>query len=153
MESLSTTDRRRQSTKKARITIDRMKKFLVEDILNKIEGKVIITDNASVHRNKGKRESVEKKNKLFLSLPYQHYTNAIETWFSVMKSKLIKKDGIKLNELIINIGESIKEIEKEKYEKIIRGSYRREKEYKKSGSRKKELKKIQKLGKIKFLTV
>jgi hypothetical protein len=58
-----------------------------------------------------------------------------------MKSKLKKKEGIQMNGLIRNIGESIKEIEKEKYEKIIRGSYRREKEYKKSGSRKKELKK------------
>ena len=47
----------------------------------KYKNKVIILDNASSHRN-------ERVNKLIYSVPYQHYTNSIEMFFSLLKSKL-----------------------------------------------------------------
>ena len=36
-----------------------------------------------------------KKNKLLYSIPYQHYTNTIEQYFSIFKSKMIKLEGLK----------------------------------------------------------
>lgn len=44
-----------------------------------------------------------KNNKLLYSVPYQHYTNAIEMFFSMLKSKLQKKSGLLHTELNNNI--------------------------------------------------
>jgi negative regulator of replication initiation len=51
---------------------------------------MIILDNASAHKNDTIRDLVNKHNKLLYSVPYQHFSNAIENYFSMLKSKLQK---------------------------------------------------------------
>ena len=66
-------------------------------------------------------------NKLLHSVVYQHYTNCIENYFSILKNYLYKKKDlgyIKLNE---NIKSIIKEIPLSIYENIFKGSYERTK--------------------------
>ena len=121
----------------------RMKEFLRKHITGKYKAKVIIMDNASSHRNEKVKQEVNEKNKLLYGIPYQPYTNAIENFFSVLKSKLQKMKGLKYKELKENIEKAIKKIPSEKYKRIIEGAYRREgiKYEKKESTRKKELKK------------
>ena len=60
---------------------------------------------------------------------YQHFTNAIENYFSMLKSRLHKLEGLTHNELKLNIKKVIKEIPKEKYKNIIKGTYDRNEKY------------------------
>ncbi len=109
--------------------------FLEKYITGKYKNKLIILDNTSSHRNAKIKELVNKHNTLLYSVPYQHFTNNIENYFSMMKLRLNKLDGLTHKELKTNI-------EKEKYENIIKGTYNRTKKYvKKSSNRKKILKK------------
>jgi hypothetical protein len=91
------------------------------------------------HRNEIIKTLVNKDNKILYSCPYQHYTNVIENYFSVLKSKLRKIEGIKYNELKENIKNALKIIPKETYINIFKGSYERE-EYKNNQKLKKYLK-------------
>lgn len=59
------------------------------------------------------------------SVPYQYYTNAIEQFFSVLKSHLQKMKGKKFTVLNDNIYQSIKLITKTIYENVFRGIYDR----------------------------
>lgn len=59
------------------------------------------------------------------SVPYQHFTNSIENYFSMLKSRLQKLDGLTHAELKENITKTIKLIPKEKYRNIIKGAYER----------------------------
>ena len=68
------------------------------------------------------------------SVPYQHFTNSIENYFSMMKSRLQKIDGLTHKELKTNIDKVIKDIPKEKYENIIKGTYNRTEKYHKKPS-------------------
>jgi negative regulator of replication initiation len=108
--------------------INRLKEFLEENITNKYKNKLVILDNASSHRNATIKEIVNKNNELLHSVPYQHYTNAIEQFFSVLKSHMQKMKGNKFNELNENIRKSVKLITKTIYANIFRGTYDR-KEY------------------------
>lgn len=103
----------------------RLIEFLETFITNKYKNKVIILDNASSHRNDGVKNTITKNNKLLYSVPYQHYTNAIEMFFSVLKSRLQKNSGLTYNELNENIQEVIKTIPKSYYKNIIKGTYNR----------------------------
>ena len=47
-------------------------------------------DNASSHRNQMIKDLLNENNTLLYSVPYQHFTNAIENWFNVLKSRLQK---------------------------------------------------------------
>lgn len=71
----------------------------------------------------------------YKNFPYQHYTNAIELYFSLLKSKLRKLEGLKYNELRLNIKKAIKEIPKENYKNIIKGTYERQENYIKKSSK------------------
>ena len=75
------------------------------------------------------RELINKNNKLLLSVPYQHFTNSIENYFSMLKSRLQKLDGLTYNELKKNIEKVIQEIPREKYENIFKGAYERPEKY------------------------
>ena len=78
---------------------------------------------------------------LLIKIYYQHFTNSIENYFSMMKSRLQKLDGLTHKELKTNIEKVIKDIPKEKYENIIKGTYNRtEKYHKKPSNIKKKLK-------------
>ena len=93
------------------------------------------------HKNEKIKELLNKNNKLLYSVPYQHFTNSIENYFSMMKSRLQKLDGLTQKEFKTKIEKVIKDIPKEKYENIIKGTYNRTNKYsKKPSNRKKTLK-------------
>ena len=126
---------------KGGIDSERLYDFLEKNITNKFKNKLIILDNASSHRNVKIKELINKNNNLLYSVVYQHYTNSIENYFSMMKSRLQKLDGFTYKELKSNIEKVIKEIPKEKYENIIKGTYNRTEKYiKKPSNRRKTLK-------------
>ena len=114
---------------KGGIDSDRLLDFLEKFITSKYKNKVIILDNASSHRNERVKELINKNNKLIYSVPYQHYTNSIEMFFSLLKSKLHKKKGLYYEDLNNNIKEVIKTIPEDYYKKILNGTYNRQKDY------------------------
>jgi len=87
-------------------------------------------DNASSHRNDTIRTLINKHNKVLYAVPYQHFTNAIENFFSVFKSRLQKKVGITYSELKENIKETLHAIPSEIFKRIFQGSYERDEKYK-----------------------
>jgi len=114
---------------KSGIIADRMIEFLEANITNKFKNKLIILDNASSHRNQKVKELINKDNYLLYAVPYQHFTNSIENYFSMMKSRLQKLDGLTHPELKENINKTIINIPKEKYRNIIKGAYERPEKY------------------------
>ena len=102
--------------------------------------KLIILDNASSHRNEKIKELLNKHNTLLYSVPYQHFTNSIENYFSMLKSRLQKLDGLTHEKLKVNITNVIRAIPKEKYENIFKGAYNRDILYVKHKTRKRKLK-------------
>jgi transposase len=127
---------------KSGINTDRLYEFLETHITNKYKNKLIILDNASSHRNERIKELVNKHNKILYAVPYQHFTNSIENYFSMLKSRLQKihklGDGLTHAELKENITKTIRNIPKEKYRNIIKGAYERPEKYvsKKNNTRK-----------------
>ena len=115
---------------KGGIDTERLYDFLEEHITSKMKNKLIILDNASSHRNQRIKDLINKNNILLYSIPYQHFTNADEQFFSILKNRLQKKEGLTYNELKINIEKSIKEIKPDIYKNIFKGSYERDKNYK-----------------------
>ena len=99
-------------------------------ITSKYKNKLIILDNASSHRNDTIRTLINKHNKVLYAVPYQHFTNAIENFFSVFKSRLQKKVGISYTELKENINETLKAMPSEIFKRIFQGSYERDEKYK-----------------------
>ena len=74
------------------------------------------------------------------AVPYQHFTNSIENYFSMLTSRLYKVSGEgETNEkLKQNITEVIKTIPKEKYVNIFKGAYNREAVYVKHNKTRKQ---------------
>ena len=114
---------------KGGINTDRLIEFLEHNITSKLRNKLIILDNASAHRNERIKALVNKHNNLLYTVPYQHFTNSIENYFSMLKSRLQKLDGLKYENLKENIQKVISEIPKEKYENIFKGAYERPEKY------------------------
>lgn len=114
---------------KSGINTGRMIEFLEAHITNKFSNKLIILDNASAHRPEVIKTLVGKNNTLLYSVPYQHFTNSIENYFSMFKSRLQKLHGMTHSELKKNIEKVISEIPKEKYKNIIRGTYKRDEKF------------------------
>ncbi len=112
-----------------RIDTNRLKTFLETHILNKYRNKLIILDNASSHRNEIIKNLINQDNKVLYSIPYQHYTNSIEVFFSVLKSKLRKLQGLTYNELKNNIITATNQIPREYYKKILEYTYNRPNKY------------------------
>jgi len=60
--------------------------------------------------------SINKENHLLYAVPYQHFTNSIENYFSMLKSRLQKVhklgDGLTHSALKENITKVIREIQK-----------------------------------------
>jgi transposase len=119
---------------KGGIDSERLTEFLETYITGKYKNKLIILDNASSHRNDKIKQLVNKNNTLLYSVSYQHFTNSIENYFSMMKSKLQKLNGLTHSELKINITKVIKDIPKDKYENIIKGTYNRNEKFVKNPS-------------------
>ena len=114
---------------KGGINTDRLIEFLEHNITSKLRNKLIILDNASAHRNDRIKALVNKHNNLLYAVPYQHFTNSIENYFSMLKARLQKLDGLKYENLKENIQKVISEIPKEKYENIFKGAYERPEKY------------------------
>ena len=114
---------------KGGINTDRLIDFLEHNITSKLRNKLIILDNASAHRNERIKALVNKHNNILYAVPYQHFTNSIENYFSMLKSRLQKLDGLKYENLKENIQKVISEIPKEKYENIFKGAYERPEKY------------------------
>jgi transposase len=125
---------------KSGINTDRLYEFLETHITSKYKNKLIILDNASSHRSDKIKELVNKNNKILYSVPYQHFTNSIENYFSMLKSRLQKLDGLTHEKLKENITNVIRGIPKEKYENIFKGTYNRDVIYVKNKTRKQKLK-------------
>ena len=111
---------------KSGIDSNRLVEFLEAHITSKFKNKLIILDNASSHRNDKIKKLINKDNKLLYTIPYQHFTNSIENWFSIMKARLRKMEGLKYEEIRENIKKVLRSIPKENYKNIIRGAYERE---------------------------
>ena len=114
---------------KGGINTERLVEFLEKFITEKYRNKLIIMDNASAHKNDTIRDLVNKHNKLLYSVPYQHFSNAIENYFSMLKSKLQKFSGLKYENLKENIVKAIEIIPKEYYKNILEGAYNRKEKY------------------------
>ena len=101
-------------------------------------------DNASSHRNERIKELVNKHNKILYAVPYQHFKNSIENYFSMFKSRLYKEskegEGLTHESLKTNISSVIRGIPKENYENIFKGAYNRDAVYVKNKTRKQKLK-------------
>jgi transposase len=114
---------------KGGINTDRLIDFLEQNITSKLRNKLIILDNASSHRNEKIKALVNKHNNILYAVPYQHFTNSIENYFSMLKSRLQKLEGLKYGNLKENIKRVISEIPMEKYENIFKGAYERPEKY------------------------
>jgi len=126
---------------KSGINTDRMIEFLETHITNKFKNKLIIMDNASSHRNPRVKEVITKHNHLLYAVPYQHFTNSIENYFSMLKSRLQKLDGLTQAELKENIINTITNIPKDKYRNIIKGAYERPEKYVSNKNKTRKIKK------------
>jgi transposase len=126
---------------KGGITTDRLIEFLEKNITSKLKNKLIILDNASSHRNERIKELIGKNNHILYAVPYQHFTNSIENYFSMLKSRLQKTEGLKYTDLKENIGNVLRTIPEKNYENIFKGAYKRPEKYvAKNKTRKKPLK-------------
>ena len=89
-------------------------------------------DNVSSHRNPKVKEIINKENHLLYAVIYQDFyyifimklENSIENYFSMLKSRLQKLNGLTHSALNKNI-KVIREILKEKYRNLIKGTYER----------------------------
>jgi len=109
---------------KSGINTDRLLDFLEKFITSEYKNKLIILDNASSHRNEKIKELINKHNNLLYSVPYQHFSNAIENFFSILKSKLQKEEGLGYNNLKENISKVVRYIPKKYLYNIINGAYK-----------------------------
>jgi transposase len=112
------------------IDSNRLINFLEKYIVNKNKNKLIILDNASCHRSESIKNLINKDNTLLYSVVYQHYTNCIENYFSILKNYLYKIKDIGYKKMNRNIENIIKQIPLNIYENIFKGSYQRNKEFK-----------------------
>jgi transposase len=115
---------------KGGIDAERLSEFLIKYITSKYSNRLIILDNAGAHRNEQIRTLVNEKNELLYSVPYQHFTNAIEGYFNMLKSRLQKMPGLKYNELKNNIDRAVNNIPAQYYINLFNGAYKRDNVYK-----------------------
>jgi len=126
---------------KSGINSDRLIEFLEKHITTQFKNKLIIMDNASSHRNPKVKEVITQHNHLLYAVPYQHFTNSIENYFSMLKSRLQKLDGLTHAELKENIINTITNIPKDKYRNIIKGAYERPEKYVSNKNKTRKIKK------------
>jgi len=106
-----------------------------------LKNKLIILDNASSHRSPIIKELINTKNVLLYAVPYQHFTNSIENYFSMLKSRLQKLDGLSYEDIKNNVENAVKSIPKEKYRNIFKGAYERPERYESKKNKTRKIKK------------
>lgn len=109
--------------KQGGIDSGRLIEFLQNHIITKNEGKLIILDNASSHRNPEVKKAILENNNLLYAIPYQHYTNAIEMFFSVLKNKMSKDKSLTYEEITRSVKKTIENIPKTYFHNIINSTY------------------------------
>jgi len=72
---------------------------------------------------------------LLYAVPYQHFTNSIENYFSMLKSRLQKIDGLTHAKLKENIRKVLHEMPDEKCTNIFKGAYNRDTTYVKNDTK------------------
>ena len=77
------------------------------------------------HRNPEVKQFIQQQNELLYSVPYQHYTNAIENFFSVLKSYIQKDEIVGRAALLRSVQTSIGKITPRQYRNFFRGAYER----------------------------
>jgi len=82
------------------------------------------------------KKLIGENNTIFYAVPYQHFTNSIENYFSMLKSKLQKKEGLTYEKLKENISNVIRREYPKKYENIFKGAYKIKATYVKNKTRK-----------------
>lgn len=110
---------------KGGIDSKRLIEFLENDVLRNAKGKVIVLDNASSHRNPEVKKFILKNNNLLYSVPYQHFTNPIENFFSVLKSHIQKERPIGRDAIIETVRTSLKRIPKAQYRNFFKNAFER----------------------------
>lgn len=110
---------------KGGIDTNRLSAFLTKYITTRYTNKLVILDNASSHRNEEIKKLVNQQNTLVYTVPYQHFTNAIEGYFNILKTRLQKMNGLKYEDLRNNIENAIQTIPLQSYENLLRGAYNR----------------------------
>ena len=91
------------------INSKRLVEFL-NKFLSTTKNKLIILDNVSSHKNKRVKNFIAKNNSLLYSVPYQHGTQAIESFFNILKSRLKKNSDLSYNKLCLNVQNVILEL-------------------------------------------
>lgn len=131
---------------KGGMTKERFVDFIDLFIKDKYKNHLIILDNAGSHQNDiVKNKIIQTDNKYLFSIPYQHYTNAIENFFSQLKHYLkLNKPSSSFTQIKTNINNALKNIKKENYKNYIENSYKKKEKRepsKKYSSRRRKLKK------------
>ena len=83
------------------------------------------------------KDVIKKDNNLLYAVPHQHYTNAIEGYFNVLKSRLQKKKRLTYDELVNNVKNVLQEI-LHIYKNLIKGVYDRSEKYIKTHQQERE---------------
>ena len=110
------------------IDSQRLIEFLQKHIITKYQGKLIILDNVSSHRNPEVKRAILENNNLLYAVPYQHFTNAIEMMFSVLKNKMSKDKSLTYEEISASVEKTLQNIPKSYFENLIRKTYFERKE-------------------------
>lgn len=105
----------------------RLIEFLEQQVLQNEKGKIVVLDNASSHRNPEVKKLVLKNNNLLYSVPYQHFTNPIENFFSVLKSHIQKERPIGRDAILETITSSLRKIPKSQYRNFFKNAFERDK--------------------------
>ena len=93
--------------------------------LSTTKNKLIILDNAGCHRSKIIKNLIGLNNNLLYTIPYNSRTQAIESFFNILKSRLKQKNSdLSYNNLCLNVQNVISEIPKFFYLNLIEGTYK-----------------------------
>ena len=111
---------------KGGMTKERFVDFIDTFIKDKYKNNLIILDNAGSHHNEFVQNKITNTgNKYLYSIPYQHYTNSIENFFSQLKYYLkLNKPSSSFAQVKTNISNALKHIKKENYQNYFKNSYR-----------------------------
>lgn len=131
---------------KGGMTKERLVQFLNKFVFEKYKCNLIILDNAGSHSNEYVKKAIRKSGNAYLySVPYTPQINAIECFFSQLKSYL--KANPKVNrfpELKEEIKKAIDKVTPENYKNYFRYAYRKKKTHKSSTPKRTLRKKVYK---------
>ena len=100
------------------------KKFLVDDVLPKLNNKTLLMDNARIHHSAIVKNSIiESGNSILYNIAYNPDTNPIENCFHVSKNYIRKIEPTTEKELISAIEKSLKLLTSDMLTNIFKNSF------------------------------